>query len=54
LGFSIYFLNTAGDLVSCIATIAIIDVIEENNLINNTIVQGNYIINRFKSLVKSY
>lgn len=49
-GTPVHFFNTAGNAISCAASIATIDVIEKENLIENGKKQGNYIMERFNSL----
>jgi 4-aminobutyrate aminotransferase len=50
----VHFFNTAGNVISCSAAIATIDVIKEDELISNANVQGNYIIDRFKPLMDKF
>jgi len=49
-----HFFNTAGNAVSCSASIATINVIKDEELIRNTNKQGNYILDRFKSIMDKY
>lgn len=50
----VHFFNTAGNAISCSASIATIDVINEENLIDNANIQGDYIVDRFKSMMQKY
>lgn len=50
----VHFFNTAGNPVSCSAAIATIDAIKEDKLVGNAVVQGEYIVSRFKSLMDEY
>lgn len=49
-----HFFNTAGNPISCAAAIATIDVIFEDNLIENSNVIGNYIMERFNLLKERF
>jgi len=50
----VHFFNTAGNAISCSAAVATIDVLKEEKLVDNANIQGDYIINRFKSLMEKY
>lgn len=45
-----HFFNTAGNPISCVASLATIDVINEEHLLENANIQGNYIKKRFNYL----
>jgi len=53
-GAPVHFFNTAGNAVSCSASIATIDVINDEKLLDNANTQGDYIISRFRALMEKY
>lgn len=50
----VHFFNTAGNAISCSASLATIDVINDEKLIDNANVQGMYIMDRFKLLMERH
>lgn len=49
-----HFFNTAGNPVSCAAAIETINVIQDEKLMENAIEQGEYIMERFRSLMEKF
>lgn len=49
-----HFFNTAGNPISCVASLATIDVINEEHLIENANTQGDYIKDRFYCLMDKF
>lgn len=50
----VHFINGAGNPISCAASLATIDVLEEENLAQNAVDQGNYIMEHFRELMRRY
>lgn len=49
-----HFFNTAGNAISCAAAIETIKVIEDERLSENALIQGEYIMQRFRELQSKY
>lgn len=49
-----YFNTYGGNPVSCRAAIAVMDVVERENLMANALNVGNYLLNKFKEMCEKY
>ncbi|HHT23949.1 MAG TPA: aspartate aminotransferase family protein [Clostridiaceae bacterium] len=49
-----FMFNTAGNVLSCRAALATIEIIEEENLVANAVTIGDYMINRFNHMKDKY